>query len=104
MEELSKADMAYAFVMIVHNNLMNAIADNGTAEQKARYLPTMLSGDCLGAFLLTESQGSSDAANVTTTARRENGGWIIDGHKVWVSNAATAGLLSVYAQTDAGLG
>ncbi len=104
MEELSKADMAYAFVMIVHNNLMNAIADNGTAEQKARYLPTMLSGDCLGAFLLTESQGGSDAANVTTTARRENGGWIIDGHKVWVSNAATAGLLSVYAQTVAGLG
>jgi alkylation response protein AidB-like acyl-CoA dehydrogenase len=104
MEELSKADMAYAFVLIVHNNLMNAIADNGTQEQKARYLPAMLSGECLGAFLLTEGQGGSDAANVTTTARRERGGWIIDGAKVWVSNAATAGLLSVYAQTDADLG
>ena len=104
MEELSKADMGYAFVLIVHNNLMNAIADNGTEEQKARYLPAMLSGDCLGAFLLTEAQGGSDAANVTTTARREGGGWIIDGAKVWVSNAATAGLLSVYAQTDADLG
>ena len=104
MEELSKADMAYAFVIFVHNNLMNAIADKGTPEQKELYLPAMLSGDCLGAFLLTEGQSGSDAANVRTTARREDGGWVINGEKVWVSNAATAGLLSVYAQTDVSKG
>ena len=101
---LSKADMAYAFVLIVQNNFMNAIASNGTAEQKELYLPAMLSGDCLGAFLLTEGHGGSDAANVETTAKRSDGGWIINGEKVWVSNAATAGLLSVYAQTDASKG
>ncbi len=104
MEELSRADMAFAFVLIVHNNFMNAIATAGTEAQKQRYLPAMLSGDCLGAFLLTEPQGGSDAANMTTTAARENGGWVINGEKAWVTNAATAGLLSVYAQTDASQG
>ena len=104
MEEISKADMAYAFVMIVHNNFMNAIQDAGTPAQKERYLPAMLSGDCLTVFLLTEAQSGSDAANMTTTARREGDEWVINGAKVWVSNGATAGLLSVYAQTDATLG
>ena len=104
MEEVAKADMAYAFAMIVHNNFMNAIATAGTPAQRERYLPAMLSGDCLGAFLLTEPQGGSDAANMTTTARRDNDGWVINGAKAWVSNAATAGLLSVYAQTDAAKG
>ncbi len=104
MEELSRADMAYAFVLIVHNNFLNAIAEAGSPAQRERYLPAMLSGDCLGAFLLTEGQGGSDAANMTTTARRDGDGWVINGAKAWVSNGATAGLLSVYAQTDAALG
>lgn len=104
LEELSKADMAYSFVLIVHNNLMNSIASYGTPEQKELYLPAMLSGECLGAFLLTEGQSGSDAANIKTTAQRVDDGWVINGEKVWVSNAATAGLLSVYAQTDVAKG
>jgi alkylation response protein AidB-like acyl-CoA dehydrogenase len=104
MEELSRADMAYAFVLVVQNNFMNAIAQGGSRAQRERYLPGMLSGDCLGAFLLTEPQSGSDAANVTTTARRDGGGWILNGAKAWVTSAASADLLSVYAQTDAALG
>ena len=104
MEELSMADMAYAFVLVVHNNFMNAIAQAGSPAQRQRYLPDMLSGDCLGAFLLTEPQSGSDAANVTTTARRDDGGWILNGAKAWVTSAASADLLSVYAQTDASQG
>ena len=104
MEELSRADMAYAFVLVVQNNFMNAIAQAGSQAQRERYLPGMLSGDCLGAFLLTEPQSGSDAANVTTTARRDGGGWILNGAKAWVTSAASADLLSVYAQTDAAQG
>ncbi|MBL6952330.1 MAG: acyl-CoA dehydrogenase family protein [Alphaproteobacteria bacterium] len=104
MEELSMADMAYAFVLVVHNNFMNAIAQAGSQAQRERYLPDMLSGECLGAFLLTEPQSGSDAANVTTTARRDDGGWILNGAKAWITSAASADLLSVYAQTDAAQG
>lgn len=104
MEELSMADMAYAFVLVVHNNFMNAIAQAGSQAQRERYLPGMLSGECLGAFLLTEPQSGSDAANVTTTARRDDGGWILNGAKAWITSAASADLLSVYAQTDAAQG
>ena len=104
MEELSKADMAYAFVLVVHNNFMNAIAQAGSPAQKERYLPGLLSGDRLGAFLLTEPQSGSDAANVTTTARRDGGDWVLNGAKAWITSAASADLLSVYAQTDAARG
>jgi alkylation response protein AidB-like acyl-CoA dehydrogenase len=104
MEELSMADMAYAFILVVHNNFMNAIAQAGSPAQLERYLPGLLSGDCLGAFLLTEPQSGSDAANVTTTARRDDGGWILNGAKAWITSAASADLLSVYAQTDAAKG
>lgn len=104
MEELSRADMAYAFVLVVHNNFMNAIAQGGSRAQRERYLPGMLSGDCLGAFLLTEPQSGSDAANVTTTARRDDDGWVLNGAKAWITSAASADLLSVYAQTDAAQG
>ncbi len=104
MEELSMADMAYAFILVVHNNFMNAIAQAGSQAQRERYLPDMLSGACLGAFLLTEPQSGSDAANVTTTARRDGGGWVLNGAKAWITSAANADLLSVYAQTDAAKG
>lgn len=100
MEELASADMAFAFSLIVHNNLMRAVADQGSANLRQRYLPTMLSGETIGAFLLTEPRGGSDAAAIETVARRDGDDWIINGAKSWITNATTAGVLSVYAQTD----
>lgn len=100
LEELAAADLAFAFTLVVHNNLMRSIAGNGTPEQKARYLPRLVSAELIGAFLLTEPRGGSDAAAIETTARREGDGWVIDGAKAWITNTSTAGLLSVYAQTD----
>lgn len=104
METLAAADMAFAFALVVHNNLAGSIARNGTAAQRRRYLPAMLSGECIGAFLLTEPQGGSDAAAITTRARRDGEGWVLDGEKAWVSNGTVAEVLSVYAQTDPDLG
>ena len=104
MQELAAADMAFAFCLVVHNNLAGNIARNGTAAQAQRYLPDMLSGRRIGAFLLTEPKGGSDAAAIETRADREGDDWTLDGEKAWVTNAAVADILSVYAQTDPAAG
>ena len=104
MEELAAADMALAFSLVVHNNLMGAIAQNGSEAQQARLLAPLTRMDSLGAFLLTEPGGGSDAAAITTGARKTTDGWVLNGAKAWVSNATHADLLSVYAQTDPDLG
>lgn len=96
---LARHCFASAFALVVHNNLAGAIAAQGSAAQRERYLPAMLRGEAIGAFLLTEPGAGSDASAITTRARRDGDGWIIDGRKAWVSNAATADVLSVYAQT-----
>ncbi|HZD25418.1 MAG TPA: acyl-CoA dehydrogenase family protein, partial [Alphaproteobacteria bacterium] len=100
MEELAAADLAFAFSLVVHNNLMGAIANAGSEAQRRRYLPAMTAFDAVGAFLLTEPKGGSDAAAIATTAQRDGGAWVIDGAKSWATNAALADVLSVYAQTD----
>jgi alkylation response protein AidB-like acyl-CoA dehydrogenase len=103
-EAWAAACMASAFALTVHNNLARGITRYGSAAQLERWLPGLSAGEQIGAFLLTEPQGGSDAAAITTTARRDGRGWRLDGAKAWVSNAATADLLSVYAQTDASAG
>ncbi len=104
MQELAAADMAFGFALVVHNNLAGSIARNGTTAQIGRYLPDMLAGRRIGAFLLTEPQVGSDAAAIETRARRNGDGWVLDGEKAWVTNAAVADILSVYAQTDPAAG
>lgn len=101
---LAGADLAFAFALVVHNNLAGNIARNGTSEQRERYLPDLMAGNRIGAFLLTEPTGGSDAAAIKTTAARDGGDWVISGEKAWVSNATDADVLSVYAQTDASAG
>ncbi len=103
-EALAAACMASAFALTVHNNLARGITRNASTPQLERWLPGLITGEQIGAFLLTEPQGGSDAAAMTTTARRDGRGWRLDGAKGWVSNGATADLLSVYAQTDASTG
>ena len=103
-EELATACMAFAFSLEVQNNLARSIAGHGTAAQIGRHLPALLSGETIGAFLLTEPGAGSDASAIATTALRDGGGWVIDGEKAWVTNAAGAGLLCVFAQTDAAAG
>ena len=104
MEELAGADMAFSFGLVVHNNLAGAIARHGDPRHVETYLDDLIAGRRVGAFLLTEPRGGSDAGAILTRARRESGGWVIDGEKAWVSNGAGADVLSVYAQTDPALG
>lgn len=103
-EALAAACMAAAFALTVHNNLARGITRHASTQQLERWLPGLIAGEQIGAFLLTEPQGGSDAAAMTTTARQHDRGWRLDGAKAWVSNGATADLLSMYAQTDASAG
>lgn len=101
METLAAADMAFAFVLVVHNNLVGAIARRATAAQRERFLPAMISGERIGAFLLTEPGGGSDAAALRTIAAAQaDGSWRLDGEKSWITAATDADVLAVYAQTD----
>ena len=104
MEVLAAADLAFAFSLVVHNNLAGNIARNGAPHHREAHLPDMIAGRRIGAFLLTEPQGGSDAANVTTTAAKTETGWRIDGEKAWVTSGSHADLLSIYAQTDPAAG
>ena len=100
MEELSYVDMAAAFALVVHNNHTRFIATAGTADLIARYVPKMIAGEIIGAFLLTEPQGGSDAAAITTSVVADGGDFVLNGEKAWITNAPHADLLNVFAQTD----
>ncbi len=99
-EKLAYVDMAAAFALIVHNNHVRAIAASGTPAQKERWLPSMIAGRTVGAFLLTEPQGGSDAAKISTSATVDGDGYRISGDKAWITNSNHADLLNVFAQTD----
>lgn len=77
-----------------------AIRFAGTAEQKQRYLPDLASGTRFAAFCLSEAGAGSDAAGIKTRAVRKDGKWVINGTKLWISRAATAGVFLVSAVTD----
>jgi alkylation response protein AidB-like acyl-CoA dehydrogenase len=96
--------MAFAFALVVHNNLAGNIAKNGSDAQQAAHLPDLIAAKRIGAFLLTERKGGSDAAAIATRARETEDGWRITGEKAWVSNGTHADLLSVYANTDPAAG
>jgi alkylation response protein AidB-like acyl-CoA dehydrogenase len=104
LEEIAAVDFAVAFSLVVHNNLVGALARASASPLRDRVLQPMIAGELLGAFLLTEPGVGSDAAAIATTARRDGDEWVISGAKAWVSNAAAADVLSVYAQTDESLG
>jgi alkylation response protein AidB-like acyl-CoA dehydrogenase len=104
MEVLAGSCFATAFSLVVHNNLAATLARHGSEALIERFLPDLLAGRRIGAFLLTEPQGGSDAAAITSSARPEAAGYRLDGEKAWVSNGAFADLLSVYVQTDPAAG
>jgi butyryl-CoA dehydrogenase len=99
-EEFSRGSPAVALVVSVQNALVGLpILTYGTDGQKEKYLPRAASGEVVGAFALTEEEAGSDAANVQTTAAKKDGGYVLNGHKLYVTNAGIAGLFLVVART-----
>lgn len=102
--EIEATDSGLRSLVSVQGSLaMFAIWRWGSEEQKQEWLPKMAAGDAIGCFGLTEPDVGSDPANLTTRARRDGDDWIIDGRKMWISNAPYADVAVVWAGTDEGI-
>ena len=104
-EELSKACGTTGVIVSAHTSLGIApILENGTEEQKTKYIPKMASGKWLGAFGLTEANAGTDAGMQLTTAVDAGDKWILNGAKIFITNAGYAHIYIVFAMTDKSLG
>src|SRR5437764_12762856 len=89
-EELARVDSSVAITVCAHTSLgTQPLYLFGSEEQKQTWLPRLCSGERLGAFGLTEPEAGSDAGNTQTRARLDNGEWVIDGAKQFITNAGT---------------
>jgi len=97
--EMARVDASFATFVMVHNELaMRTLYLCGNEEQKQRFLPGMAKFDLVGAFALTEPDFGSDASSLETTARKVEGGWILNGEKRWIGNATFADLVIIWAR------
>ncbi len=100
-EEIGRADSSIRTVVSVQTSLVcSGLVRWGTEEQKQKYLPKLCSGEWLGCFGLTEPDTGSDAANQRTRAKKTDGGWVINGSKMWISMGSSADVALIFAQTD----
>ncbi|HEY0343953.1 MAG TPA: acyl-CoA dehydrogenase family protein [Solirubrobacteraceae bacterium] len=100
-EEIGRGDSAMRTVISVQTSLVcSSILAWGSEAQKAHHLPRLCSGEWLGCFGLTEPEAGSDAASQRTRARRVDGGWVLNGAKMWISLANHAKVALIFAQTD----
>ena len=101
MEEISRASAAVGLSFGAHSNLcVNQLHRNGSAEQKARYLPKLVSGEHVGALAMSEPNAGSDVVSMKLRAERKGDRYILNGSKMWITNAGDADTLVIYAKTD----
>jgi glutaryl-CoA dehydrogenase len=103
-QELERGDSGIrSFVSVQSSLCMYPIYAYGSEEQRQRYLPGMAKAEIIGCFGLTEPHGGSDPANMKTTAKKDDGDWVINGAKMWITNGNLAHIAIVWAQTDDGI-
>ncbi|MDE0350069.1 MAG: isovaleryl-CoA dehydrogenase [Gammaproteobacteria bacterium] len=105
MEEISRASASVGLSYGAHSNLcVNQIERHGTPEQKARYLPSLVSGEHVGALAMSEAGAGSDVVSMRLAARREGDVYVLNGAKMWITNGPDADTFVIYAKTrpDAG--
>ncbi len=104
-EEISRASAAVGLSYGAHSNLcINQINRNGTAEQKARYLPALVSGKAVGALAMSEPGSGSDVVSMKLSATADGSDFVLNGNKMWITNGPDASTLVVYAKTDSAAG
>jgi acyl-CoA dehydrogenase len=100
-EEMGKTNYGFATLIGNHTGISSAgIVAVGNAGQKRKYLPRMASGEWIGAFALTEPQAGSDPAALRTVAVRKGDGYVLNGEKIYITNAGLANVFTVMAITD----
>lgn len=103
-QELERGDSGLrSFVSVQSSLCMYPIYAYGSEQQRQRWLPDMARGELIGCFGLTEAHGGSDPASMKTRAVRDGGDWLLNGSKMWITNAPVAGIAIVWAQTDEGV-
>ena len=101
-EEIARASASMSVILSVHNTLhSSAVSAWASDEIKQSLLPKLASGECLGAYALTEANAGSDAGSISSRATKNSHGYSITGQKMFISNAAHAGAFIVFAVTDA---
>ncbi|GAA0609532.1 isovaleryl-CoA dehydrogenase [Thalassospira tepidiphila] len=101
MEEISRASASVALSYGAHSNLcVNQIKRNATPEQKAKYLPKLMSGEHIGALAMSEPGAGSDVVSMKLKAEKKGDRFILNGNKMWITNGPDAHTLVVYAKTD----
>ncbi|MCK5040784.1 MAG: acyl-CoA dehydrogenase family protein, partial [Sphingomonadales bacterium] len=102
--ELERVDSGYRSAMSVQSSLsMYPIYAYGSEEQRQKYLPKMATGEMIGCFGLTEPNSGSDPASMTTRAKKVDGGYIMNGAKMWISNSPIAHVMVIWAKDDDGI-
>ncbi|HSQ03999.1 MAG TPA: acyl-CoA dehydrogenase, partial [Burkholderiales bacterium] len=102
--EVERVDSSYRSALSVQSSLvMYPIYSFGSDSQKQKYLPKLASGEWIGCFGLTEPDHGSDPMGMTTRARKVDGGFVLQGAKMWISNAPVADVFLVWAKNDEGV-
>ncbi len=101
LEAVARASAVLSVIASVNNSLVaEPIAEFGTEAQQQTWLRRLATGGAIGSFALSEAQAGSDAANQQTAARLDDGGYVLNGRKVWVANAEAADVAIVFAATE----
>jgi alkylation response protein AidB-like acyl-CoA dehydrogenase len=106
LQQSSRYDSSVSLTIGAHSSIgMKGLLLFGTDAQKEKYLPRLASGEMIAAYCLTESGSGSDAASIKTKAtRNSNGGWTLNGEKIWITNGGIADFYTVFARTDSDAG
>ncbi|NQY61308.1 isovaleryl-CoA dehydrogenase [Cognatishimia sp.] len=100
-EEIARASASVSLSYGAHSNLcVNQIKLNGTDEQRAKYLPRLISGEHVGALAMSETGAGSDVVSMKLRAEKRNDRYVLNGNKFWITNGPDADTLVVYAKTD----
>ena len=100
MEEISRASASVALSYGAHSNLcVNQISRNGTDQQKARYLPRLISGEHVGALAMSEPEAGSDVVSMRLRAEQQGDHFLLNGSKMWITNGPDADVYVIYART-----
>lgn len=101
MEELSRASGSIALSYAAHSQLcVNQLQLNGSPDQKQKYLPGLIAGTKVGALAMSESGAGSDVVSMRTAAKKVDGGFLLNGTKMWITNGPDADVVVVYAKTE----
>lgn len=101
LEEIAKYSVSYSVTVSVSTMVQAIINDFGTEKQKTTFLPALTAGQEIGAFCLSESSAGSDAGALKTTAKKTEGGYILNGTKMWITSGGIAKTYIVMARTGA---